>query len=760
MITYETLVHRAGRLSFLWLYLLMIIMAITTFVEKRVGTDRVVETVYSSWWFAALWAGTALCGLAGLLAQRRPLHVLVLHVSFVVILCGAWLTSVTSVSGQIHLRIGQTAVRYTVDPADGGGERPLPAAVTLSGFEVREHPGTGAHADYVSQLELKDRSGQRREVTVSMNHVLHYGGMRFFQMSYDSDRKGSYLQVSVDPWGRPLTYAGYALLFLSLLWMLFSPRGKFRALLRHPALRRGLFVVVGLSAFSLRAAPTLSQAEADRFGRLLVAWNGRVCPMQTLARDFTVKLCGTDVYKGLSAEQVMTGWVFWGEEWDNEPLIRVKNAQLRNVLGVGRRAAFNDFFSPEGGYRLAPYLQDYYAGNRTALTDAAVEVDDRLQLVLALRQGKLWRVFPLADSVGRFEWYAPTDALPVGTDTLRAAFVSRVFSECYTAAMSGDGERLGRLFSALDAFQQEAASDASFPSAHSLKAERLYNSLPLPMWLSRLNLACGLLLMVGFLAQMARWQQRADGSARWSWNRLLHSVGITLLATGFVALTFYLGLRVEISGRLPLGNGYETMLAISWMLMAVSLALCRRFPVVVPMGLLLSGCFLLVSSLGQMNPQISPLEPVLGSPWLSAHVSLVMAAYALLSFTFACALVAGGLVFAKGGTSAVGVAATVEALAVLSRVFLFSGIALLGGGIFVGAIWAGQSWGRCWGWDPKEVWALVSFLFYAVPIHDVSLHRFRRPMFYHAYMAAAFMTVVMTYWGVNYFLGGLHSYAG
>lgn len=425
--------------------------------------------------------------------------------------------------------------------------------------------------------------------------------------------------------------------------MLFSPRGKFRALLRHPALRRGLFVVVGLSAFSLRAAPTLSQAEADRFGRLLVAWNGRVCPMQTLARDFTVKLCGTDVYKGLSAEQVMTGWVFWGEEWDNEPLIRVKNAQLRNVLGVGRRAAFNDFFSPEGGYRLAPYLQDYYAGNRTALTDAAVEVDDRLQLVLALRQGKLWRVFPLADSVGRFEWYAPTDALPVGTDTLRAAFVSRVFSECYTAAMSGDGERLGSLFSALDAFQQEAASDASFPSAHSLKAERLYNSLPLPMWLSRLNLACGLLLMVGFLAQMARWQQRADGSARWSWNRLLHRVGMTLLATGFVALTFYLGLRVEISGRLPLGNGYETMLAISWMLMAVSLALCRRFPVVVPMGLLLSGCFLLVSSLGQMNPQISPLEPVLGSPWLSAHVSLVMAAYALLSFTFACALVAGGL---------------------------------------------------------------------------------------------------------------------
>lgn len=233
-----------------------------------------------------------------------------------------------------------------------------------------------------------------------------------------------------------------------------------------------------------------------------------------------------------------------------------------------------------------------------------------------------------------------------------------------------------------------------------------------------------------------------------------------LMAMSLVALTTYLALRMEISGRLPLGNGYETMLAISWMLVVLSLSLCRRLWIAVPAGFLLSGFFLLVSSLSQMNPQVTPLVPVLSSPWLGVHVSLVMAAYALLSFTLVCALVAGAVTWARGGVRAAGVSEQLEALAVLSRIFLFPGIALLGGGIFVGAIWAGQSWGRLWGWDPKEVWALISFLFYAVPLHDNTLRRFRRPAFFHAYMVVAFLTVVMTYWGVNYFLGGLHSYAG
>lgn len=767
MVKYEIIVRRAGRLAFALLFLLMGVMAAATFAEKRVGAEGVSAAVYSSWWFASLWAAMALCGLCWLFHTKRPLHMVALHVSLVVILCGAWLTSVASVSGQVHLRVGQTAHSYAVSPSDGGGERPLPAAVTLRGFEVREHPGTGAHADYVSRLVLTGPDGSCREAVVSMNRVLHYGGMRFFQMSYDSDRRGSYLQVSADPWGRPLTYAGYALLFASLLWMLFAPRGRFRALLRHPALRGGALLLAALSVAPLRAVPALASSEADRFGRLLVAWNGRVCPVQTLARDFTAKLSGRTTYDGLSAEQVMTGWVFWGDAWDAEPIIQVKSAELRKLLGVGQHAAFNDFFSPLTGYRLAPYLRDYYAGRRSGLARAAADVDERLQLVLALRQGKLWKMFPLADSTGRVGWYAPTDDLPRTTDTLRAGFVRRVFSECYAAALSGDRAHFGRQLAALEAFQREAEGDPSFPSAQSVKAERIYNAWPLPKWLSRLHLTVGLLLTGVVVARMTRRSPRQGEaalrqerrslrpSARW-----LRRALVALMALGLAALTGYIILRMEISGHLPMGNGYEVMLTISWVLMALTLALCRRLPVVLPLGFLLSGFFLLVSSLSQMNPQVSPLVPVLSSPLLGVHVSLIMGSYALLSFTFVCALVAGVLALIRGGVRSVGVAGQLEALAVLSRLFLYPTIALLGAGIFVGAIWAGQSWGRYWGWDPKEVWALVSFLFYAVPLHDGSIPRFRRPAFFHAYMAVAFLTVVMTYWGVNYFLGGLHSYAG
>lgn len=760
MIAFDRFVRRAGGLAFAMLYLLMAVMAAATFVEKRMGHDAVAAAVYGSWWFAVLWALSAVFGLVWLLACRRPLHVVVLHVALVVILCGAWLTSVTSTDGQIHLRVGQTARHYTVSPADGGGVRPLPAAVTLRRFEVREHPGTGAHADYVSYLRLTAENGRQQDAVISMNNVFHYGGMRFYQMSYDSDRQGSYVQVCVDRWGWPLSYAGYGLLFVALLWMLFAPRGRFFRLLRHPALRRGFLLVAGLSAVSLQAAPTLPKAEADRFGRLLVAWNGRICPMQTLARDFTTKLSGVPGYGDYTAEQVMTGWVFWGDEWAGEPLIRVRSEALSDALGVGRYAAFNDFFSPTTGYRLAPYLQDYYAGRRSGLADAAAEVDDKLQLILSLRQGKLWRIFPLADSTGNFTWYAPTDVLPAQTDTLHAGFVQLVFSEFYAAALSGDETRMTNLIEALDAFQREASGDPSWPSERSLKAERLYNALPLPVWLSRLHLTVGLLLMVVLIVKMVRRSgQPVTERQRWAqrWQRRL-SVG--LMAMSLVALTTYLALRMEISGRLPLGNGYETMLAISWMLVVLSLSLCRRLWIAVPAGFLLSGFFLLVSSLSQMNPQVTPLVPVLSSPWLGVHVSLVMAAYALLSFTLVCALVAGAVTWARGGVRAAGVSEQLEALAVLSRIFLFPGIALLGGGIFVGAIWAGQSWGRLWGWDPKEVWALISFLFYAVPLHDNTLRRFRRPAFFHAYMVVAFLTVVMTYWGVNYFLGGLHSYAG
>lgn len=226
----------------------------------------------------------------------------------------------------------------------------------------------------------------------------------------------------------------------------------------------------------------------------------------------------------------------------------------------------------------------------------------------------------------------------------------------------------------------------------------------------------------------------------------------------FIALTLCLALRWVASGRVPMGNGYETMLLLAWLVMLVALAVVRRFRIALPFGLLLSGFFLLVSHISSMDPQISHLMPVLNSPLLSLHVSVIMAAFALLSLTFLCAVTALLLRLFRG-RNATGLADQTGRLALLSRLMLYPALALLGIGIFVGAVWANVSWGAYWNWDAKEVWGLITLMVYAVAAHDASLPFLRRPLGYHAFMALAFLTIVMTYFGVNYYLGGMHSYA-
>lgn len=749
----STLPALAKRIAFSLTYVLVAVMAAATFIEKPLGHAALADHVYGAWWFAVLWAALAVSALLFFLSRRRPLHSVVLHLSFVVILLGALTTSLTATRGQLHLRVGQSARSFQIDGPGAPRYAALPATVELTDFDVVRHAGTQAPADYVSHLTVRYADGRAERAAVSMNKVYRCGPARLYQMSYDADGRGSYLQVGVDRWGRPLTYAGYALLLVGLVWMLLAPRGKFRTLLRHPLLRRGLLGLALLltGTATTLAAPTLPAGEAERFGRLLVVYGDRVCPVQTLARDFTAKLHGSPRYAGYSAEQVLLGWLFWDSEWSREPIVRVKSAELRRALQLPAYAAFSDFFSPTAGYRLAPYVEAYWQGRRDALTKAAADLDDRLQLLVGLRQGLTLRMFPLTDADGTLHWYAPTESLPATADTLHRAFVGRVFNELYASALSGDHVRTDRLLAAIDTFQQRGGG-ASLPTPRALRAERTYNALQLPVWLSRTNLTLGLLSLGALVVALVRRRGLPHG-------RAVHRTGVALQAAGFATLTFYLALRMEVSGRIPLGNGYETMLALAWLTLLLALLLVRRLRLLMPFGFLLSGFFLLVSSLSQMNPQITPLVPVLSSPLLSVHVSLVMAAYALLAFTFLTAVTALTLVAARGGTRALGVADQTEALRRVSQLFLLPGLAFLGAGIFVGAVWADQSWGRYWGWDPKEVWALISFLIYAVAAHDDSLRPLKHPVVYHAYMILAFLSVVMTYWGVNYFLGGLHSYA-
>ena len=215
-----------------------------------------------------------------------------------------------------------------------------------------------------------------------------------------------------------------------------------------------------------------------------------------------------------------------------------------------------------------------------------------------------------------------------------------------------------------------------------------------------------------------------------------------------------------------MANGFETMLFVAWTVMLVSLLFSRRMPIVLTFGFIMSGFFLLVSHISQMDPQISHVMPVLNSPLLSIHVSVIMFAFALLSITFICGVttLAAHLkltLAARKGRHDDDTADNrlLEAYSVLSRVFLYPAIAALAIGIFVGAIWAERSWGEYWGWDPKETWALITLMIYAIPLHTSTVSALRKPLRYHVFMTLAFLAIIMTYFGVNYFLGGMHSYA-
>lgn len=713
--------------------LVIVVMAAATIVEKFHGTAVAKTTIYGAWWFIALWALLVAMAIAYIVGRRmRRASALCLHSSFVIILLGALLTHFTARQGMVHLRLGApTAVYYTMNSGGASDveERALPFQLRLDKFTITYHEGTTAVKDYITRFTLIEGEKQTAGI-VSMNHIFSHKGIRLYQSSYDEDGHGSILSINQDPWGIPVTYLGYALLFISLVWMLFDPRGAYRQLLRSPLLKKGsLTALILLSAVQVMATPqTLPKETAEKFGRLNILYGDRICPMQTFAIDFTKKLYGKSSYKGFTAEQVLAGFVFFQKEWSTEPIVHVKGNQLKTQLNLPDYMTVSSFFSRSvGGYLLGPYVEAYYQGNRDKLHSQAADIDDKLQLIMELRRGIPLKVFPFTVK-GVTRWYAPTDKLPATMERERKLYIENIFSLLYGDLLQGHTARVNETLDKMLKYQQRYGG-RSIPSPLRLKAERLYNQLPFATILFMVNLTLGFICL--FLTIFGRRQTFA----------------VWLMALSFVALTFCLALRWIISGNIPMANGYETVLLMAWLIQFTTLLTVRRFPIMLTFGFLLSGFFLLVSHLSQMDPQISHLMPVLASPLLTVHVSFIMVAYALLSLTFICGIMA----FLLRGRA--------DELCLLSQIFLYPALACLGFGIFIGAIWANVSWGNYWSWDPKETWALITFMVYAVAAHPQSLPWLRRPACYHLYVTIAFLTILMTYFGVNYFLGGMHSYA-
>lgn len=743
------------------LYILVLIsMAVATIVEKSQGTDYVHAHYYGAWWFILLWAVIAALGAFYIIKRKvKRASTLALHLSFIIILAGALLTHISAKRGMIHLRIGQPTDSYLMADEDGEGmkEEKLPFSLCLQNFEAKMHDGTQAVADYSSKFTVVD-GNEKSEGLVSMNNIYSHRSYRFYQSSYDEDGKGSVLAINADPFGIPVTYTGYALLFLSLIWMLLDPKGGYRQLLASPLLKKGaLGIALLLSVGNLQAAETgaldhavLPKETAEKFGELNILYNDRICPVQTYALDFCKKIYGARSYKGLTAEQVLSGWIFYGDEWAKEPFIRVKSGELKSTLNLPDYCSVSQFFNKDmGGYTIGQYVQEYYNGAQDKFHHQAGDIDGKIQLIMDLRRGVSLKVLPYTFTknvratkenpfikAGTTTWFSPTDKLPYAVEKQHALYITNVFSLLYGDVKAGNIDRVNIFFDKMKKYQQISGGN-SLPSSTQYKAERINNAFPFATVLFMVNLTLGFIALFYTIYRMTKKRE----------VKVLDIALPILLVVSFLALTFGLILRWIISGNVPMSNGYESMLTVAWFVMLIAIFMQFRIRLVMVFGFLLSGFFLLVSHINQMDPAIGQMMPVLNSPLLSMHVSIIMMSYALLSLTFICGIM--GICMRSHG----------EELQALSRVFLYPALTCMGFGIFIGAIWANVSWGNYWSWDSKETWALITFMIYAVVVHTQSLPVFRKPLVYHIYITLAFLSIAMTYFGVNYFLTGMHSYA-
>lgn len=751
------------KIIFILYILVLVCMAAATIVEKSQSTDYAHAHYYGAWWFILIWAVLAALGAFYIIKRKvKCASTLALHLSFIIILAGALLTHISAKRGMIHLRIGQPTDTYMAqDEEQGMKEEKLPFSLCLQKFEAKMHDGTNAVADYSSKFTVID-GDDKSEGEVSMNNIYSHRSYRLYQSSYDEDGKGSVLAINADPYGIPVTYTGYALLFISLVWMLFDPKGGYRRLLKSPLLKKGaLMTALILSMGNIQTLhaesatgnlqnAVLPKETAEKFGELHILYNDRICPVQTFALDFCKKIYGAWSYQGLTAEQVLSGWVFYGNTWANEPFIKIKSGEMKTAINLPDYASLNTFFNREmGGYTIGQYVQEYYNGQQDKFHQQAADIDSKIQIIMELREGISLKVLPYTFTknvkatkdhpfikAGTTTWFAPVDKLPLAVEHQHALYIKNVFSLLYGDVQKGNMDRVNIFFDKMLKYQ-EVSSGSSLPSKIQYQAERINNDFPFATILFMVNLTLGFIALFYTIYRMTK-------------NRQLKALDITLpilLCISFLALTFGLALRWIISGNVPLSNGYESMLSVAWLVLLISIFMQFRIRIVMVFGFMLSGFFLLVSHINQMDPAIGQMMPVLNSPLLSIHVSIIMMSYALLSLTFICGIM--GICLRSHG----------EELQALSRIFLYPALTTMGFGIFIGAIWANVSWGNYWSWDSKETWALITFMIYAVVVHTQSLPVFRKPLVYHIYITLAFLSIAMTYFGVNYFLTGMHSYA-
>ncbi len=725
---------------------IILILITATIVESSKGTAFVRQHIYTSAWFVVLWAALAVVAAVYIVLRKNKSNistsVLLVHASFLVILLGAFTSWNMAESGTIHLRQNETT---STMKDEEGKTKELGFEVSLKNFNVVNYPGTDAPMDYVTTL-----TANTQEIKVSMNNIGSFNGYRFIQSGYDSDMQGTTLGVYHDPWGIGITYTGYALLFISLIATMASKKTRMRHLYRKALSLQGAkaWAVTALLAVSSFATPANAQEMvkidgdiADDFGKICVLYNSRITPINTVATSFVTKLCGKPTWDGLSSNQVFAGWIFDVPYWETVKMIEIKEKKAQELLGInGKWASFDDFWDNYNNYKLDAPLKKAYKDGDTKLQKQLRDADEKFNIIRMLYGGEMLKMFPYAGKQGHMQWFAPGQ--PLGNlklDEKELVFIKKSMDYLAESIITGDKARAEEIAKKIYSYQH-VRGKAVVPTKFRIYTETFYNKTNAQRLPVMLYLTLSLLLAIVSTLSLNNGKQKKTRlvSSVLTWVMLIHT-------------TLLLALRWYVSGHLPMSNGYETMQFMAWATLIVTLVMQKRFLPVKQFGPLLSSFALLVAMITDGNPQITQLMPVLQSPLLSVHVMVIMFSYALFGLTALIGL--QGLIAHHRKQEE-----KEQQLAALSQFLLYPAVALIAIGIFIGAIWANVSWGRYWSWDSKETWALITMLIYSVPLH-ADIKWLRKAQHMHIYMLLAFLSVLMTYFGVNYFLSGMHSYA-
>ena len=694
----------------------------------------------------------------------------------------------------------------------GSKQYELPFAIRLNDFIANKYPGTeNSYSSFESEVTVIDQE-KTFDYEIYMNHVLDYKGYRFFQASFNPDEKGTILSVNHDYWGTWITYIGYTLLYIGLIWILFDRGSRFGELRKKlKKVKKKKAKLTALAALFLmpfsgfaqygenqeqaqeqdsvvqtvdaRATDTAShehqnpiflpkemvdsiikqnvvtKEHAAEFGELVVQdAGGRMKPVNTYSSELLRKLSKSAEYEGLSSDQVIISITENPSFWYNVPLIYVKkdNDSLHHIVGVPeeqKHLPLTAFFDQEGNYKLAPYLENaYQAEIPNQFEKDFIETDRRVNLLYNALQGKLLRIFPIPGHENN-KWVSYPEAAESGFKGMDSLYTQQIlpmyFGALRKAKETGDYSQALELLESIKSFQRKFGSEV-IPSERKIQTEILYNKYDIFRNLFSMYMLAGVFMLIFVIFQIFRDNKVIS---------LLIRMCKYLIILFFVLHTAGLIARWYLSGHAPWSDAYESMIYVAWATMLFGLVFGRKSELTIASTAFVTSMILMIAHWNWMDPAIANLVPVLDSYWLMIHVSIIVGSYGPFTLGMILGAVALILMIMTNNRNRKRMDLTIKEITIITEMALTVGLVMLTIGNFLGGQWANESWGRYWGWDPKETWALVSIMVYAFVIHMRLVPGMRSRWLFNFMAVVAFSSIMMTYFGVNFYLSGLHSYA-